>query len=346
MSFKIKNGVLSKYSEEENVKDVIIPDGVTCIGNRAFFDCGNITRIVIPDSVTDINPNAFEKCYSLTRINIPANVNYIDGSAFEECKSLTEITADENNSFYCDINGVLFSKDKKTIISFPAGKTETAYIVPDTVDTIDEEAFSDCSNLTNITIPYSVNLIDNNSFVRCHNLTDIKVSPDNKSFCDIDGVLFSRDKKTIIYFPNGKSESIYIIPDGVTSISDCAFENCCLSEIVIPNSVNNIGFSAFENCRYLTDITIPENVSRIDEWTFCDCHNLKSIVIPDSVTSICSSAFSYCYRLSDIAIPQNISYMGYMVFEECANLKTASVPSHLKGKLDNVFPKHTKIAYR
>lgn len=346
MGFEIEDGVLVKYIHEKGDTEITVPDGVTSIGNRAFSNCSNLTEITIPDSVTDINPNAFEKCHCLIRINIPANVEYIDSSAFEECYNLIEITVDKSNSLYCDTDGVLFSKDKKTVISFPAGKTETTYIVPDTVTEIDDEAFSDCSNLTNITIPYSVKSIGISSFVRCNSLVEIKVSPDNSSFCDIDGVLFSMDKKTIIYFPNGKPENTYIIPDGVTSIGDCAFENCCLEKIIIPDSVNHIGYSAFDTCRYLTDINIPANVSCIDEWTFYECNNLRSIVIPDSVTFICGSAFEYCNRLTDITIPDSVTFISKWAFNNCSSLETVSVPSQLRGKLDGIFPSHTEITYR
>ncbi len=130
---------------------VEIPDSVTSIDYYAFRDCTSLTSIEIPDSVTSIGGSAFYGCYNLTSIEIPDSVTKIGNSAFGFCKSLTSITADENNPNYCSVDGVLFSKDKTTLIQYPIGNTRTTYTIPDSVTSIGEWTFVYCDSLTSIT---------------------------------------------------------------------------------------------------------------------------------------------------------------------------------------------------
>ncbi|MBR6618439.1 MAG: leucine-rich repeat domain-containing protein, partial [Oscillospiraceae bacterium] len=138
---------------------ITIPDGVTSIGDRAFSGCSGLTSITIPDGVGNIAYVAFSGCSSLTSITIPDSVRWIGYSAFKDCDSLTTITVSENNAIYTDIDGVLFSKDAATILAYPAGKTEDSYVIPDGVTNIGGDAFYRCSALTTITIPDGVTSI-------------------------------------------------------------------------------------------------------------------------------------------------------------------------------------------
>lgn len=113
MGFEIKDNILIKYTEETGVTKVIVPDGIISIGERAFHNCENLTNIIIPDSVIHIGSWAFASCISFTSITIPENVNIIEDSLFWGCNSLEKIKVNENNKAYCDVDGVLFIKDKK-----------------------------------------------------------------------------------------------------------------------------------------------------------------------------------------------------------------------------------------
>ena len=248
--FSSLNGVLFNKDKTELVTYLIgnerteyaIPDSVTFIGDRAFYKCSSLTSIIIPDSVTSIGDHAFHNCSGLTSITIPDSVTSIGDHAFYNC--LTSITVSENNKYFSSLNGVLFNKDKTELITYPIGNERTEYTIPDSVTSIGNFIFYNCSSLTSITIPDSVASIGNSAFYNCSSLTNIKL-PDVIDI--ISGNTF-RDCSSLLNI---------IIPDSVTSIKECAFYNCSnLTSITIPDSVASIENSAFYNCTSLKSITL------------------------------------------------------------------------------------------
>jgi len=242
-------------------------------------------------------------------------VTSIGEGAFAFCSSLTEITVNAGNEYYVSDNGVLYNKDKTTIICYPAGKTATSFVVPASVTSIGDAVFSDCVALSSVTIPDSVTSIGQSAFFGCTSLSSV------------------------------------IIPNSVTSIEDHVFCSCTsLTSVTIPDSVTSIGSSAFSGCYSLTSVTIPDSVTHIGGNVFCDCTSLTAIVvdadneyytsdngvlynkdktilicypagktdlsflIPDSVTSIGSSAFRRCTSLTSVTIPDSVTSIGYNAF--------------------------------
>ena len=215
---------------------------VTSIGYHAFYDGSSLTSITIPEGVTSIDSYAFDDCSSLTNITIPDSVISIGYNAFYYCRSLTSINVSNNSKNYSSIDGVLFNKDKTQIISYSAGKKETSYIIPDSVTSIADYAFDNCTRLTSITIPEGVTIIGSSAFDNCIRLTSI------------------------------------VIPNGVTSIAYGAFNECrSLTNITIPDSVTYIGAIAFYGCSSLTSITIPDSVTSIGYCAFSVCSSLINI---------------------------------------------------------------------
>ena len=204
--FRIENGELVEYTGKGG--DVVIPDSVTSIGEKAFYDCHRLTSISIPDSVTSIGDGAFEGCRNLTIINIPDSVTHVGESAFSGCKALV------NRNGFVIIRNVLYNYEGKA----------KSITIPDNVTSIWDCAFSECSSLTNISIPDSVTSIGDNAFSECESLTSISI-PDSVT---------SIGERA---FNDCSSLTSISVPDSVTSIEAPAFTECeNLQDFTCPSS--------------------------------------------------------------------------------------------------------------
>ena len=262
----------------QNMISITISNSVTIIGKSAFFGSG-ITSVTIPDNVSTIGGSAFEHCNRLNSITIPKSVTSIEFGAFCRCDSLNTINVDESNPAFLSINGILFSKDKATLVAYPAGNKNNSYIIPssvaiigrfafsgssnltsitipNSVSTIYQAAFSECKGLTSVTIPNSVTTIGNAVFSNCTNLHSINVDAANPAHSSIDGILFNNDQTALVTYPAGKTNDSYTIPVSVTSIYYGSFWDSKLTSIIIPASVTSIEPSAFISCNKLTDVTV------------------------------------------------------------------------------------------
>jgi len=263
------------YLNNVLVTDLVLPDGVTAIGNCAFRGCISLTSVTIPDSVISIEGLAFSGCTSLTSVTIGNGITSIDNSMFKGCSSLASIE------------------------------------IPDSVTNIGEEAFSDCSNLTSVTLGNSVTSIGRYAFYNCNSLTSIEIPDSATSIgesafdnCSSLTSVVIPDNVTNIgdgTFYNCSSLTSVEIGDSVTSIGRYAFGNCSsLTSVVIPDSVTSIDNYEFYGCSSLTSVVIPDNVASIGNYAFHGCSSLASVEIGESVTSIGSYAFYYCDSLTSV----------------------------------------------
>ena len=217
------NGVTSignfAFYECISLTSMTIPDSVTCIGNCAFNDCSSLASVTIPDSVASIGVYAFCGCTSLKSVTIPDSVTSIGDYAFGFCTSLTGIWVDGGSSHYfSDASGVLFNKDKTVLAQCP-GAFSGSYVIPDGVTSINDAAFVNCTSLTSVTIPDGVTNIGYEVFAGCTSLANM------------------------------------VLPNGVTRIGAEAFDWCTsMKSITIPDSVTSIGYDAFSNCKSLTNV--------------------------------------------------------------------------------------------
>lgn len=267
------------YDDREKIMTAVIEPGVTNICSFAFFGCKNLTSVTIPEGVTSIGSYAFNAC-NLTSMEIPASVTAIgtlDDSALGGAgRNLTAYFVDEKNTAYTSVDGILFSKDGTVLVAYPQGKKDTSYSIPESVTCIASDAFGGsrltsvtipesvtsirlgaffgCNGLTSITIPKSVVSIGDLALADCANLSNIYADEENTVYTSVDGILFNKEKTTLVVYPSGRKNTSYRIPGGVTSIGDYAFDGCGLTSVTIPGSVTSIGSSAFSGCPSLKDV--------------------------------------------------------------------------------------------
>lgn len=272
--FVIENGVLKRYKGRD--EDVVIPEGVTKIGDDAFYNCISLESITIPDSVTSIGDSAFNGCTSLTSVTIPDSVAEIGYGAFE------------NTAWYDNQpDGVVYAG--KVLYTYKGEMPEnTTITLKDGTKGIGDYAFARCKNLTRITIPNTVTSIGKGAFCDCISLASITIP---NSITSIESYVFK----------DCSSLARITIPDSITSIENEAFSGCSgLTEITIPDSVSKIRWGAFEYCSSLTDIVIPDGITSIEGGIFYFCESLINVTIPNSVKSIDREAFRYCNLLTNI----------------------------------------------
>ncbi len=233
------NYISSEAFDSASITSVVIPDTVQVINPETFIGCTSLTQVVLSENLTEIDHSAFERCSSLTEINIPASVTYIDGRAFIYCTALKAINVAEANTEYASQNGILYTKDKATLVLAPYG-IEGAVVVPQGTEYI--SAFADCKKVTSIVLPEGLTSIGGAAFSGCTSLTEIN------------------------------------IPDTVTNISYMAFSGCSsLNSIKLPSSLTKISWATFSNCTSLKAIEIPASVTYIEERAFYNCTSLTDV---------------------------------------------------------------------
>ena len=308
-----------------------IRKGTICICFSAFENCAGLTGVVIPEGITEIGDFAFSNCPSLENILVSAdNPSYVSINNCCLSKDLRKLIFGCRSSIIPE--GISMIEES----AFEGCVGQTSIVMPEGVKEIGRDAFSGCTGLTNIVIPDSVTEINGGAFFGCTSLTSIVIPKGVTEIGEsafggcvgLTSVVMPKSVTKIGWgaFKDCTSLTSIVIPKGITEIGESAFSGCTgLTGVVIPEGVTEISMNVFRDCTGLTGVVIPEGVKEIGYGAFSGCTGLTNIVIPNSVTVIMSSAFSGCTGLTGIVIPEGVTEIDCGAFGGCTNLTTISV---------------------
>lgn len=338
------------FASKTYIKEIVIPQTVTEIGSYAFsgsFDaimrlenvvfeqtklnkigdyafqyCFLLKNIELPRTLQSIGNGAFNNCLSLEEIFIPQNVSYIGAYAFTNCGSLKKIDTDTSNPYFSSQNGVLYDKDGKTLIKYPAAKNDTHYSINAQTEYIVSEAFYGAKNLVEVILPDGLSNIDSRAFYYCEKLKSVYIPSSMRAFnsavfryTPIETIVLSwgveviednfnyLDNLSNIEVENGNN--IYKSVDGVLFSSDLSrlirFPMGRPGEYTVPQSVRTIGEGAFNGCK-LSKIVFNDNLRKIASEAFYGCNGLISVSFPEDLEIIEDAAFMHASNLRSVHI--------------------------------------------
>ena len=302
-------------------------------------------------------------------------------NSFNDCVSLESFIVDKDNNYFSSVDGVLYNKDKTTLIRCP--QTKKSISVIDSVTKIDEGACYGCESLENILLPDKLTEIGKDAFNNCQSLEEIHIPESvtevgHRAFFGTawldnypDDLVIVGDG--VLYKCRDDAEGEITIPKTVKKIVDEAFYRCtALESITIPDSVTKIGFGAFSGCSALKSLIIPDSVTTLDyelteDGILTDCTSLVSVTIGNSVTTIppctfgnCTSlknvtlgnsvgeikeiAFYDCTSLESITLPNSVTSIGTSSFEDCTSLKSVYIPDSVTLIEEEAFYGCTSLA--
>lgn len=387
-SISIPDGVVSvgdwSFIGCKNLRTIFIPASVSNIGVDVFGGCVQLASIevdrensnyssanglllskdgsclyeccsgavVIPNGVMNIS---MLMAGGVTSLRIPASVCMIEEDAFAFCNKLMHFDVDDDNPFFSSANGLLLSKDGSKIIHGIGGDVE----IPYGVENIDMDAFQGCKELTSVKIPATVASIEKSTFFFNDKLVSFEVAEDNPNYSSANGVLLSKDGKTLILGVNGD----VIIPDGVQAIEDSAFYYCeNLRSVIIPDGVTDIGWMAFFACVNLERISIPASVTNIGGDVFISCNKIADVTVPgwmcnlpvNNITNLTISAgtteikygaFSGLTAITTLTIPDGVVVIEGGAFSDCSALTSVTIPASVRNIESSAFNKCCGLKY-
>ena len=326
-----------------------IPGTVEKIGDNAFDHCSGLTEITLENGIKSIGNMAFQSCSKLATISLPASVSSIGELVFNSCSKLEAISVDPSNAKYSSDEGVLYDKGKTELIKYPQMKSGTSFTIPNTVKTIDRNAFASAASLTSIDIPDSVVTVGEKAFLGCSGITEVNigkgvqslgtlvfsscsslesitVDPSNTKYCSDGGVLYDKGKTVLIKYPQMKTGTSYTAPNTLTTISDEAFyRNTSLTSVTLTSSVESIGINAFNGCTNLAQVIGGTGVKTIGGSAFYNLTKLTTISL-GSVVSIGNYAFQST-GISGIVDLSSAEVIGSSSFNGCTGITDVRLPA-------------------
>ena len=294
------------YLDGVEITDLVIPEGITAIGNYAFTGMKCSGSLTLPDSLNSIGISAFDFCY-----DGPEKIYVSDLSVWMKIQFASNTSNPMVSGADLYVDGAVLTEvvvpDGITSVGdfvFSDCDTLTGIVLPDSVISIGKKAFWDCDGLVSVSVPDSVTAIGEGAFERCSVLTDIH------------------------------------IPKGLKAVNDSAFSQCSvLTSVTLPDTVTRIGDYAFYQCSALSSVNIPEAVTYIGYCAFRQCRQLTSVTVPDAVTEIGANAFAYCSGIRELKLGTGLTKLGGGAFLECKRIKELNIPGAVgtvpKGVAEN-----------
>ena len=362
------NGNSYEIYKMKGVRKVIIPEGITSIGDWAFYECKGLTSVFLPEGIMSIGYSAFDSCTDFVEINLPESLMSIGSYAFKDCAIMNIMIPDNvtdigNYAFggCSNLKNIILPDGVKSLGFYTFGGCSNlrSIVIPKGVVTLGDSVFSECINLTDIVIPDSVTDIGNYAFIGCKSLksitipssvtrirngvfsdcsnVSIAVDKNNAFFSCIDGVLYDKDITRILFVPDSVTD--ICIPSTVTDISGAFSGNKGIKSVTIESGsrLTGIGDRTFFDCSNLTFVTIPKGITYIGYEAFSGCTSLTSIDIPEGVTRIAYHSFYDCSNLTSIVIPDGITTIESDVFSGCTGLKSVFIPESVTSIDDRAF---------
>ena len=326
--FIIKDGTLVKYDGTSD--EIVVPEGVTVIGQCAFFTRDTITSVVLPEGVRRIDYQAFFGCVGLTSVSIPSTLREIERPAFGDCAHLRHTYYENGKYLGNDTNPYLYfdgpteecgetfhlHPDVKIIgyRAFDAQRDLVRISIPEGVTAICMEAFRKCSSLTAISLPNTLTHLGFGAFHKCGALSEVEIP---STVTEIGGNAFR----------GCKSIRALTIPEGIVELAPLTFSGCeSLSEITLPSAIERIGMQCFDGCRSIKEITLPSALKVIVSGAFKDCVSLREITLPSEIEEVDNQAFYGCSALSSVTTEATLRRLGAIAFGKCDKLRLIRCP--------------------
>lgn len=346
------------FDGSSKLKQVMMNPGVRVLKDAAFANCTALETIENLDKTTQWGNYLFQGAKGIKEFSIPASVEKIGLNPFRSCSALTNIIVAEGNKNYMAKDGVLFSKDMSTLIGYPIGNGKSSYIVPEgvtklgtasmrnntkltqvifpsTLEEIGEMALAVC-NLQSITISEGIKTIGGGAFFMNNSLVSIEVDPLNPYYKVENGVLTTKDGKTLVN--TVALNGAFAIPDGVENIGNYAFYGQSgLTKVSFPASMRAVGTHAFYNCKGLTTVEFNEGLVSIGYMAFQNSSALDGVKFPTTLKSLDSQAFCYCTGMTTIEFNDNLESIGGLAFYGCSKLKSVKLGGNLKNLGHSIF---------
>lgn len=326
-TLKVDGKKLVKVEAQPSITDVVIPEGITSIESEAFL-CLKIKTVCLPQSLISISVDAFLGCHCLTSVTIP-NAKVIEYMAFDDCENLKEVfigagvseikpvpigdrddamnvrfTVDEANKHYTAVDGILFSKDMKKLISFPM-ETKGDFLVPESVEELGEYAFCN-SQLSSILLPAGITVIEKECFYFARWLKKVDIYYPNQDYTPSSASVCLPPNLKIIppdCFANCDSISDVVIPEKTEIIENMAFCASSVTNVQLPYSLKEIGYSAFGDCS-IKELTLPPNLRTIRNEAFAG-NPIRKIELPSRLTHFAGDVFAKCTKLENLTVDSN-----------------------------------------